>query len=173
MTKMTETAIEPVVLTRDWIPMAEAMELLGKSQSTVERLARRGVIGSKEAKRIGRRPERLYYLGDVQKLKEARSYTPATTALALPLPESLAGALNALAAAFTAQATRSEVPSPQPEPAKVALTAKLWLRLPEARELSGLCVTHLKQLCRQGKLVWMYSGRSLVIQRKSLEEFEG
>ena len=66
------------LIAREWVGMDEAEILLGKSQKTVERLAAAGELRSMLEPREGRKPQRMYHAGDLQRIKQenVRSQQP-------------------------------------------------------------------------------------------------
>src|SRR5579875_249373 len=120
---------------REWIPLKEVVERLGKSETTVLRLVQSKQLQSKLEPREGRKPERMYHAGDVERLAREAEERPLTQALAarptaLMLAPDFANATAAIAERFL-------------EPRPVSVTSKLWLSLDEAVEYSGLAKSDL------------------------------
>ena len=157
------------------------MEILEKSDTSVERLVRNGDLESKLFPTPGRRPIRYYVVESVEKFKEreerriaarppsqfAKTVTrllkekdrPESTSLALAVPDAAVTTLRELLKPFTA-------------PKPVAVTEKLWLSLDEAAAYSGLARADLQRLIEVGTLAARKSGGWKIL-RKSLEAFEG
>lgn len=184
---MNETTSEaPAILPAQWITIAEATKLLGRSYKTVERLVSAGHIKTMVEPRAGRKPERLYDSQDVSRLAEramprangsvaasegappdslAIRKRPAPPSLPLevlqPVVERMAGAMEQTAAAMTRAFDQ------KPEP------AKLWLSLEEAAAYTGLSKSDLKRARLEGKVTALRSGRGWRYRRVSLDDFAG
>jgi DNA-binding transcriptional ArsR family regulator len=149
----------PAVITQQWLTLSEALEALGKSQSTLERLAGRGEIQTKLQPVPGRKSERLYLASDVARHKgEVSQQAPSRSAPSVKkLTEhvSISSLENVL--------TRWRDTTPVAE--------KLWLRVDEAASFCGLTESYLVKLRREGKVVAIRGGErgSWVYLKESLE----
>ncbi len=172
---MRNTVADSVVLSGEWLSMAEAAEKLGKSPKTIEAMVTNKQISSKLVPREGRKPERVYEAADVTRLvaqaqerakRPPQERVPTAPKTMLPMPSwdipvavELAAAARKLADGLAGQ---------RPVP----VTDKLWLDLDEAHAYSGLARGDLKRLCVSGALTARKSG-GWRIRRASLEAFEG
>jgi hypothetical protein len=161
---------------REWLPLADATKALGKSQTTIERLVAAEELRSKLEPRPGRKPERVYHAGDIERLVNNPTLSHATQqkTMALALPDTLSDSLRRLVDVIAQQADERKADrkvEPEPKP-YVPLSEKLWLTLAEAAEYSGLARADLKRLIEKEKLIARES-RGWKILRKSLEAFEG
>lgn len=161
---MTKSEKSPALLAPEWLSLAEAVERLGKSPSTLERWVAAGVIQSKLEPRPGRKPERLYRAADLDHVMRGET-VPAGRALTVKK-------LTPPALLSREGANAPGAPAPQE---RVSVTAKLWLTLAEAQAYSGFGEAYLYGLMKEGKIVGVKGGPkgSWVIGRKSLEEYGG
>jgi hypothetical protein len=170
---------------REWLPLSDATRALGKSQTTIERLVAAEELRSKLEPRPGRKPERVYHAGDIERLMNNPTLSHATQqkTMALALPDTLSDSLRRLldviaqqAAERKAEADRKAESERKPS---VSISEKLWLTLGEAADYSGLARADLLKLCRTAdpnslapSLTVRKSGGWKIL-RKSLEAFEG
>jgi hypothetical protein len=143
------------LITREWVGMDEAEILLGKSQKTVERLAAAGELRSMLEPREGRKPQRVYHAGDLQRIKQEN--------IRSQQPEPKQPRLLAAPAVPNAVATFD------------VLTKKLWLSLEEAAAYSGFSESALRGMIEQQAVAALKAGPhgAWCIRRKSLEGFAG
>lgn len=178
-------AIAPGATLREWLTREEAKQRLAKSDATLDRLVAAGRLNSKLEPRPGRKPERLYHAGDVERLAVEKEEAPLTHAAAkstaLVLSHEAVSFIKEQIAEFRA-ARNGETQIARPVP----ITEKLWLSLDEAVEYSGLAKSDLLQVCQRslreqernlyqqqpGNLIVRKSGGWKIL-RKSLEAFEG
>jgi excisionase family DNA binding protein len=160
---------------REWLPLADATKALGKSQTTIERLVAAEELRSKLEPRPGRKPERVYHAGDIERLVNNPTLSHATQqkTMALALPDTLSDSLRRLVDVIAQQAAERKAetdrkPESESKPS-VSLSEKLWLTIEEA-EYSGLPRGYLLRLIRKGQIVATKTP-SWRIQRASLEEF--
>ncbi len=155
------------VLPQEWVPIHEAMRQLEKSAKTVERLVNAGHLRSKLTPREGKKPERLYHAGDLDRIKQEAIPAPAneprrslvpdkTTAIGLS-PQTVTTLTDIVARCLDRPITVRE---------------KLWLTLDEARAYSGRSRQKLLQWCRNGKVIAERDG-GWRIYRESLESCRG
>ena len=159
-----------------WLTRVEALEKLGKSRSTLERLVEVGEVSTKQQEVEGRRPMTLYKTADIERIAAAPPRPPAAPqgSQQLALASDLGNALRALLERQAAPQMAA------PAPVVVRLTEKLWLTLDEAVEYSGLAKSDLRELCRLNygsvakppPLVVRKSGGWKIL-RTSLEAFRG
>lgn len=165
-----------------YVSRERAIEILEKSETSIERLVRTGEIASRLFPAPGRRPIRYYTEESLTKfkeleerkiaarppsqlvktviaLKQQRHAEAEPTSLALAVPDAAVNTLRELVERWLA---------PKPVP----LTEKLWLSLDESVELSGLARTDLLSLIAKGSVSARKSG-GWRIRRASLEAFEG
>ncbi len=167
--KPSKNSATPMLLTGGWLTLGEALEQLGKSQSTLERLVGSRAIASRLEPRPGRKPERLYRAEDIGKQAErngAGNTRSLATVKKLTPPVLTPSALDAVMTKWEDRQQRA--------PVLVPIAQKLWLTVPEAAAYSGFGEGFLlglidRRLVRAAK----HGPRgSWVIQRKSLEQFE-
>lgn len=167
---------------REWLTLKETIEALEKSSTTVERLVASQRLRSKLEPRPGRKAERVYHAGDVERLKRAEEEGRRQPALVLPKAPPVPAVPAPLALAPETRDLARELMERLAGPRPVALTEKLWLNLDEAAEYSGLARTFLRDSCvepehyKEGEnLIGIRGGphNALRIQRKSLEAFQG
>ena len=157
------------VIEREWVALEEATKMLGKSAKTVERLVACGELRSKLEARDGRKPQRLYHAGHLQRIKEQAIPAPA----AEPKRALLPAKTTEIAIAPNFVTTLNDVMTKWlNRPESIGVREKLWLSLEEAQQYSGLSRNMLLDLCREGRVVACKSG-GWRIRRASLEEFEG
>lgn len=177
---MATQATGAIILPPGFITREQAMRILQKSETSIERLVRTKEVESRLFPAAGRRPIRYYTEASVQafkdleerreaarppsqlnwKAKSAPKEPPPQTSVELAIPDKAVSTLRELLERLIA---------PKPVP----LTEKLWLSLDEASELSGLARGHLLTLINAGKLIALKSGGWWKIQRASLEAFAG
>lgn len=155
---------EARVLGKEWQTLDEAVEYLGKSPKTIERLVSAEILRSRLEPREGRKAQRLYHAGDLERVK--------TEAISAPQPEpkekkttqEVATLTPALADVAARWLDRAEKPEPKP-----------WLTLLEASERSGLTTAYLRRVIREGKIVAVPGGPfgQLRVSRASLGAFAG
>lgn len=157
------------VIAREWINLEQATAQLGKSPKTIERLVSAGHLRSRLEPREGRKPERLYHSGDLERIKaEAipapaaepkRAIVPAKTQELTISPHTV----TTLNDVMTRWLNRDQA---------VGVREKLWLNLDEAHAYSGRSKRWLLVMCREGKLTAQKDG-GWKIRRASLEAFAG
>ena len=150
------------MISSEWLSLAEALKRLGKSQSTLERLVLAGAIRSKLEPRPGRKPERLYTASDVAREAAAPSRVVVPVPVTKPTLQVGSEAISSFRDVMTEWLNRP-----------VNITKKIWLTVNEARELTGFTRRDLGELVAAKELNARRSGRKLLIQRASLEAFEG
>jgi excisionase family DNA binding protein len=170
----------PAVLEGEWLTLAETMRMLGKSQSTVERMVAAAAIATKVEPRARRKPERLYNAADVRRMAEnerdlGRSLRlvkpPVSTQLAIPAEtiSSLRDVTTEWGKGVTA--SLHEVMTEWQKGAKSPrLVEKLWLSLEEGAEYAGLPAGYLRRLIHDGQLVAIKTPGWRIL-RASLDEF--
>ena len=149
----------------DWITREDAARIIGVSTKTIEKLERDKKLHRKDRSRPGRPPLAVYNPDDVKRNAEERSRSaepgilpPETRALA-PAPRASlpAGFLEALSNASNSS--------------KVRTAERVFLKVYEASEYSGLPQEYLRQLVREGKLKAITEGvRGWRIRRSDLEK---
>jgi hypothetical protein len=129
-----------------WLATDDAVEKLGKSKATLYRLVAAGEIRSKEEKRPGRKPERLFAEADIEHVLASNvRITPARQLAIASAPRQL--------------------------PARsVPVTGRLVLRIDEAAQEFGLPASYITELCREAKIAAIRRG-AWFLSRKSLERF--
>jgi hypothetical protein len=163
---------------REWLPLSEALELLGVSGRTLDGMTQRDEIRSTLEPRPGRKPERMYRAGDVERVARERregEYKPQS-----------GNSRNALSAVSAGLPARTEVALAVPDKlsaffdrllqfqAESAVSKKLWLSLDEAAAYSGLARADLLELCRQEEPPFdVRKSGGWKIRRASLEEYAG
>jgi len=181
-----------VLVPEEYLPSEKASQRLGKSERSLQRLAKVGVLRY----RIDGK-KRLYHAGDLDKIisegiKTSREepkppnqvatvasrpptnwagWSPtAPQPLALTWDEKFLDRLNEIAKMFAPK--QNEPPADQIE--RVPIDKKLWLSLDEAAAYSGLARADLLQLCQMETppFVVRKSG-GWKIRRASLEAFTG
>ena len=161
MKETTETLIPA-----GFITLNAVMTELGKSDSTIERLVSSGDLRSTTIPRPGRKPERVYAVEDVDRLKAAKA-RPANSAGAIATrPAGSAGAIARGVTADVAHDLIERLMAPKP----LSVSEKLWLTIDEAAVYSGLAKADLRRLRGQGEIIARKSG-GWKIQRSSLEAF--
>lgn len=148
--------------TVEWVDLAEARKRTGRSKTTIERLAYDGAIVSKLEPREGRKPERLYHAGSLERYlveKENGKLLPAVAGGAAVVPIERGDFVK------SAQALMAEWWNRHQQ------VEKLWLTIDEARELSGFSRKYLIRACDEGKLEWTRDGRRRLIRRVSLKAY--
>lgn len=173
----------PQIVDFEYVPLEKAKEILGKSEKTIQRYVTAGELRTKLEPREGRKPERVYHAGDLQRIQEQAiaSHAPESTALAVrTLPTQMvtlrdamsepAEAMRELASSIVYQAELREQ-----EFERVPLKEKLWLSLAEAEEYSGISQSNLRELLEVSQIHALRLGphRAWRIYRKSLEAFGG
>jgi hypothetical protein len=129
-----------------WLDTDNAVKKLAKSKATLYRLVAVGEIRSKEEKREGRKPERLFAEADIEHVLTSNvRVTPARQLAIAPTPQ--------LPAPQTIQAIRRPI-----------------LRIDEAAIEFGLPASYVSELCREGKIAAIRRG-AWFLSRKSLERF--
>jgi hypothetical protein len=175
---------------REWLPLADAIRALNKSQTTIERLVAAEELRSKLEPRQGRKPERVYHAGDIERLMNNPTLSHAQQkTMALALPDTLSDSLRKLVDVIAQQASERKTEADrkaesEPKPL-VSLSEKLWLTLEEGTAYSGLARADLLKLCQEAfqrqeaqesrppnALIVRKSGGWKIL-RKSLEAFEG
>lgn len=151
------------VIAREWVPLVEAMKALGKSQKTIERLIAAGELRSQLEPRAGRKPERMYHAGDLDRIRQHSITVPAAEPKRKQQLAIASDAVTTVRDVVTRWLDRAE---------RVGVRERLWLNLEEAQAYSGLARNDLLALCREGKLTARKSG-GWRIRRASLEEFAG
>lgn len=168
--------MDPDTIPANYLDRRTALETLGVSEATLDRMASDGRVASKTEPRPGRKPERVYSAQDVERLKaekekrrEARppSALAPKTQLMLPAFDGVAEAMRELASSLAYR-----VDDERERSENFTLREKLWLTLEEAAAYSGLARRDLVRLRREGKLVARKSGGWKYL-RRSLEEFAG
>ena len=142
---------------REWLPVSEACAALGKSQSTIERIPSER-LRSRLEPRPGRKPERMYYASDVERIKHEDADKENHRVPAVKAPAQFAIAPDTITALVNAVTEYRNAPPAQ----------KLWLSLEEAAAYSGLGRSILKRLAKRAGPHGAWR-----ISRKSLEAFEG
>lgn len=160
----------PTLLTEGWLTLAEALESLGKSQSTLERLVGSRQIASRLEKRPGRKPERLYKAEDIARLRAGEG-SHVTTREVSPSVKKLTAGEGASAVISSLDAVMTKWGEGQGS--RVAIREKLTLTIAEASAYSGFGVAYLIGLIDTGKVRALKAGPngSWVIVRRSLEEY--
>lgn len=158
----------PIARIRDWLTMGETIAALGKSASTVERLVGSGRIKSQLEPRPGRKPERMYSAGDVERLKQQDDERSGN--VSVPFRRAPQGPTQLAISADTVSSIR-EMLTEWKNPPK----PKLWLNLEEACAYSGLGVSALLAAVAEGKIAGGKYGPhgALAVHRASLEEYRG
>lgn len=159
------------VLEKEWVPLKQAMALLGKSQKTIERLVNAEQLRSKLEPREGRKPERLYHAGDLDRIKQEAIPAPASEPRRALLP---ARATTEIAISSDTVTKLDDVMTRwlnRPAP-PISIREKLWLTLDEAAELSGLPRSAVADFAAEGRITAMKRG-AWFIHRASLEAFAG
>jgi len=159
-------AESPTIMHPDWLTLSEAVQLLGKSVRTVERLGQLEIVSTRTEPRPGRKPETLYSTADLLKAKQER--IPATIPPS-DIPPNLAKSPVAkfppLDLAKLSEIGRELVQQGRERP---RLTERLYLSLDEAQTLSGLGKAFLLREVKRGRLV-ACKAPGWRIQRESLE----
>lgn len=144
----------------EWIPKAEAAELLGVSTREIERKAAAGRIRTNKVRLEGDRSDRtVYSVDDVQRVKQEREAGVMQLAPRglPPAPEA-----NPVFAALAGQLLRNSAPRIE----------KPWLSLDEAAEYSGLPQTMLASALRAGGVYALGRGpKTWRVQRSSLDKW--
>jgi predicted DNA-binding transcriptional regulator AlpA len=151
-----------VMMSREWLTLAETVQKLGKSQSTIERWVGNGALRSKQEPRQGRKPERLYSAADIERLaSQVQQANTRSIALAKP-PSQLTIAPDAISALRDVMMEWRKPP-------------KLWLSLEEAAAYSGLSESHIIGCVDTGHIIGRKAGPygAWRIHRASLEEYDG
>lgn len=142
----------------EWLPKAEAAELLGVSTREIERKAASGRIQTKRVRLPGDRSDRTVYSGeDIERVKREREQGVMQLAPRTPLASS-AMQEQTLAAVLKA----ALAPPTQPKP---------WMTLDEAAEYSGLTERQIRKLDRTQVLRgWGVAGNRR-ISKASIDAF--
>jgi hypothetical protein len=158
-----------------YLPLADVVRELGKSDSTVERLVAAQALRWQWAPRIGKKPARVYLAEDVERLKREeegrKAARPPSALVVRPKPETdpLMQAMLTILDRVTKPA-QLEAPAPAP-PEPPPLVAKLWLTIEEA-QACGLSYHRLLKMCKERKVVAIKDG-SWKIFKPSLQAFAG
>jgi hypothetical protein len=129
-----------------WLNTNNAVKKLDKSKATLYRLVSAGEIRSKEEKREGRKPERLFAEVDIEHV--------------------LASNVRVTPARHLALAS-----APRQLPARsLPAAGRPVLRIDEAAQEFGLPASYITELCRDGKIAAIRRG-AWFLSRKSLERF--
>jgi predicted DNA-binding transcriptional regulator AlpA len=160
-----------------YVAMPEAMQMLGKSQATMERHVTNRTVPMRLIPRRGQKPMRVFLASALEELrnKEQRRKAHRPPSAITPKPPALntqitTFALDKIAAAGIAIA--SALDAHLHKKPIVPIAEKLWLSLEEAEELSGLARATLLKLAQSGAVTALKSG-GWKLRRKSLEEFNG
>ena len=147
----------------DWKTKAEAAEILGCSEKTVERYAKQKRIQKVLRRNPGRKAMPVFHPGDIETLRaEAVRLKPfpvdqtTTQALALPARQ---GAVEMLVNLLADRVS----------PPATAARHKLFLSLAEAADYSGMSQGWLRQKIREGELPAIKT-RGWKVRRADLEE---
>lgn len=154
----------PAANLREWLNLNETMKALGRSSSTIERLAASDRLRSKLEPRAGRKPERLYHAGDVEQLKAAAGvHAVSETAIGSASQQQLTFAY--VLRELLRRSEPAALPPPSPRP---------WITLEEAAEDYGLAPAFLRKQIKAGRIVGVRGGPhgALRIRRESVEAFE-
>lgn len=148
------TALE---MKQEWIPKAEAAQMLGVSTREIERKAAAGRIQMKKVRLPGDKTDRAVYLtDDIDRVKQERE------AGAMQLTVAQGHALPSAVPAWLAA-----VLQPRTEPIN-----KAWLTLDEAAAYSGLPAPEISRLVRGLNVHAIGHGhKTWRIQRESLDEW--
>jgi excisionase family DNA binding protein len=158
------------VLTKEWLTLPEATQHLGKSEKSIERLLKAQELRSRLENREGRKPQRLYHAGDLERIKHEAipaSAVEPTRALAPAKPLEIAIGTNTVTTIHDVMTKWLD------RGATIGMRERFWLTLAEAAEVSGIPRTYVKRLCEEGKIVSVRFGRAWRVRRASLEAFEG
>jgi hypothetical protein len=167
MTKMKKSTPAATVLEGEWLTLAETVQTLNKSQSTVERLVGSGALKSKLVKRDGRKPERLYAAEDVKRLSNGDGTHANSRSVSLvkaPAETRLAIQPDAISALRDVMTEWRNAPPPRP-----------WITVEEAAELSGMTPTFIRDRAHVGEIASARCGPhgALRVNRQSVLEFKG
>ena len=171
----------------EWLPMTEATTRLERSAKTLERLVAAGEVKSRTEPRAGRKPERLYHAGDIERIRfQGENGTGARGLSAGPRSAGGAELLRVSGETATlfrdvlerlADERKAERESHQLlEERKLTqelLRSKIWLSRREAAEYSGIPIGALRELMKQGRFVARRFGRQVRVLRSSLEAYQG
>lgn len=154
----------------DWVTREEAARLIGVSTKTISKLERERKLERKNRPVKGKPPMAIYHPDDVRRLADhyRRMSEPGILAAGdgdgrHSSGKALAVARNpfALVEALLHASTSSKVP----------LTDRVYLRIPEAIEYSGLPERYLRELVKQKKLSAITEGvRGWRIRRTDLDK---
>jgi excisionase family DNA binding protein len=144
-----------------WITKSEAAIALGRSQKTVERLAKAGKIGSKKDRRQGSKIVAVYKWADVERVGARMKAELSVTRLAFESGESVATHAPAPTSAEVLAQIAKTLSLPR-------IAEKFLLTLREAAALSGLPELHLEEALRSGKIKALNYGGSQLIRRADL-----
>lgn len=160
-----------LVLQTGWLSLAETVEKIGKSASTIERWVASGMLPSKLERRPGRKPERLYDAEAVARLA-AQTERPDGTNRSLIVAPARPHAPAEVAVADKSIAAFGEVMKQWVGAQRLPpLAEKFWLTLDEAALLSGIPRTSLKKLIGANEIRARRFGRAWRIRRDHLQAF--
>jgi excisionase family DNA binding protein len=168
------------VLPKGFVTKEVALERLGVSEATLERMAADKRVGSKLIPRHKKKAGRIYVEADLDRLKrekEARRVLrpPSATKEKEKEEGNGAGGKTDVATAvvksgFTFGNLRELLNGWRND---VGVREKIWLTWEEASELSGIPLFYVRQLTEEGKIHAERFGRSWRVLRTSLETFTG
>jgi excisionase family DNA binding protein len=187
------------VLESQWLSRSEALYLWGKSKATLDRAVHDHLIQNKLEKRAGRKPERLYFREDIEKLaaqaqsREVALIPRRPTELAIAEPT--IAALGSSIASAVSQCVKEARDMPQRidlnfSPGTVVVIDAFidsvmtrWrdaIRPPEppllcsekeASKIAGVPIGYIQKLTKAGKLGVRRVGRRRLIPRNVLHEY--
>ena len=145
-----------------WKTKAEAAQILGVSEKTVERMAERGELGKAERKIPGRRPLPVFDPDDIEKVQK-QTLRPQPLLVPAVTSSKAFGQLSAHDARSMAAAMLGTDLAFR----RLSPVDKLYLTIPEASEYTGLTQTFLRRLIKSGKLTAL-KDRGWKIRREDL-----
>ena len=160
----------PIARIREWLTLGETIATLEKSASTIERAVAAGRIRSKLEPRPGRKPERMYNAGDLERIKDAEQERNLRFPAPYKKPEPKSAAMLMGLQPEMISSLRDVMMEWRNAP--IPVTVKLWLTIEEAAAYSGRSRSRLLQWCREGKVTAERDG-GWRIHRASLEASAG
>lgn len=169
----------------EWLALTEATARLERSPKTLERLVAAGEVKSRTEPRPGRKPERVYHAGDIERIRfdEERGNRTRAVVPARPVSTELmvggdsAAVLRELFERLGAdrKADREAEDARQDRQLyRDQLRSKLWLTWHEASDHSGIPVAALRKLAQdEQRIVARQFGRRSLVLRSSLEDYQG
>lgn len=162
------------VIPSGWVPLSEAVQKLGRSAKTIERLVANGELASRLIPMEGRKPQRVFSADSIKALRERINKRAERAPLLTPQPRLPVVHRSELALPENAIDELNDVVTRwlnRPTP-PISISQKLWLTLDEAAELSGLPRSAVADFAAEGRITAMKRG-AWFVNRASLEAFAG